>query len=101
MRPTYEAAEQAMWESAQWTPDKPWRVVWGFGAKEDFATLGEAIDKFESIPSGWLPISPHYLPNQHDRCPRSTPGCRKFDCSNFPGGSCTGPDAPRHMDMGR
>lgn len=39
-------------------PDKPWRVAWGFGAFEDFATEEEARRKFESVPDGLAPMPP-------------------------------------------
>jgi hypothetical protein len=31
--------------------EKPWRVVWGFGAFEDFATYGEAFEKYTELGS--------------------------------------------------
>lgn len=33
-------------------------------------------------------------------CPRATTDCTGTDCSPAPGKSCTGPNAPRHSDMG-
>lgn len=33
------------------------------------------------------------------KCPRGTPGCKYADCSAMPGHHCSGPDAPRHVDM--
>lgn len=30
-------------------PDKPWRVSWGFGVFEDFATQGEAQAKHDEL----------------------------------------------------
>lgn len=33
-------------------------------------------------------------------CPLGTEGCIYADCGPAPGHSCTGPDAPQHVDMG-
>ena len=34
-------------------------------------------------------------------CPMGTPGCRYTDCGPWAGYACSGPNAPRHVDMGR
>lgn len=38
--------------------DKPWRVAWGFGVFEDFATEKEAWDEYNGISKGMLPVEP-------------------------------------------
>lgn len=56
-RPTYEAAAAAMEESHRVDPTRPWRVVWGFGAHQDFATEVEAQafyeEQLETQKNGW------------------------------------------------
>lgn len=34
-------------------------------------------------------------------CPLNTPGCESSGCGPHDGGSCSGPNAPMHRDMGR
>lgn len=35
------------------SPEKPWRVIWGFGAFEDFATKAEAQACAERLRKDW------------------------------------------------
>lgn len=52
------------------SPDKPWRITWGFGAFEDFASEAQAEERrtelLSSLSNGWQD-SVGAVSNVHDR----------------------------------